>query len=169
MDHTVDGDKHTITFECQCPSCNGTGLYVGYLENQSGIAVVCHTCKGTGRITQKIEFKEFHGKKPRTNINKVVRYNPGLSLGKTLDFGGISYKDWASGKKFPKGSEMRKFVCPAWWYQGVDYSKKPQWEECSGCGSFSGCKMFSQKDKCWNKFDRMNARKLSVAKGKQDE
>jgi hypothetical protein len=51
---------------------------------------------------------------------------------------------------------MRNYTCPAWWYQSADYTKKPEWEECIACGSFSECKNFSNKEKCWEKFDAEN-------------
>lgn len=53
-----------------------------------------------------------------------------------------------------QGEKMRKFTCPAWWYQSVDYEKKPDWEECIGMGSFSNCKHFKNKDFCWERFDK---------------
>jgi hypothetical protein len=49
---------------------------------------------------------------------------------------------------------MRKYTCPAWWYQSADYKKKPNWKECLACGSFSSCKHFSIKQNCWDRFDK---------------
>ena len=139
----------------KCKACKGTGLYQGIGE-RDGYAVVCHNCHGTGKVYFSHEYEEFTRKETREGIHTVVQVNPGICLGGNegeLDFGGMNYKDWASGKRFPQGSEMRKFVCPAWWYQCADYGKRPHWNECIVCGSFSGCKHFQNKDKCWERFD----------------
>jgi len=141
-----------IEFDEQCKACNGTGLYKGMGE-KDGYAVVCHTCEGTGKHHYVHEYEEFTGKKERNGIKQVVKTNPGIYLGGNLDFGGMSYEDWKQGKPFPPKSEMRKHTCPAWWYQSADYDKKPCWKEC-GFGSFSACKHFPDKDKCWERWDK---------------
>jgi hypothetical protein len=66
----------------------------------------------------------------------------------------LDYKDWLVGNPFPEKGEMREAVCPAWWYQNVDYKRKPEWDECTGCGRFSDCKNFKTKEKCWERFDK---------------
>lgn len=146
-----------VEFDEECPSCHGTGLYVGCAEHD-GAAVVCSTCKGTGKHHFVHEYDEFTVRKDRPKVTRVFEANPGIGIGKndTLelsDFGGMPYQDWKQNKPFPEHSEMRKFTCPAWWYQTVDYKKKPRWEECIGCGAFSDCKYFSKKEDCWMCFD----------------
>lgn len=145
-----------IEFDQKCPSCKGTGLYVGFAE-KDGIAVVCHTCKGTGKYHFVHEYEEFDQRKVRTDVRKVIQHNPGFVVGKVNGddswVGGIDYSEWLNGKRFEIGMEMRKSVCPAWWYQSVDYDKKPEWDECIGYGSFSGCKHFSSKEKCWERWN----------------
>ena len=153
----------TIEYDCECEDCKGTGLYVGFGE-QDGAAVVCKSCEGKGWFHEKITYKETDKKrKGRRDIKRVLQTNPGIGVGeggkdgkkfKLEDFGGMSYEDWVAGKKFGKGTEMRKYSCPAWWYQCVDYDKKPKWDECIGCGCFSDCKNFKTKDKCWERFDK---------------
>lgn len=151
MDHKVEWDQ-------QCESCGGTGIYDGLAE-RDGSGVVCYRCKGTGKVHVVHEYNDFTGRKPVSGITLVLEANPGVVIGNnpdmscTLsDFGGMPYSDWDEGKPFPKGSEMRRFTCPAWWYQSADYSKKPHWDEC-GFGLFSACKMFPDKNLCWEKFD----------------
>lgn len=154
---------HKIEFDQECKDCKGTGLYIGFAE-KDGFAVVCHTCKGTGCKHVVFEYDDFEGKKKRNNVVQIVETNPGIGLGVNDEltyesFGGMSYKDWFEGKPFPKNSEMRKFTCPAWWYQSVDYDKKPKW--CYDihrfvCGTFSGCSGFNCKEKCWERFDKEN-------------
>ena len=159
---------HVIEYDCQCKECEGTGLYVGMAE-KDGFAVVCSRCKGTGKVHEKIEYDDFNGRKEKTGIKRVLLTNPGIGVGVgemkksgkkypyfagEESFGGLSYEDWKSGKPFGKGTEMRDFTCPAWWYQGADYSKKPDWDECVGCGAFRDCVNFNRKKACWAKFDR---------------
>jgi hypothetical protein len=149
---------HVIEFHEKCKSCNGTGLYVGMAE-RDGFAVVCSTCEGTGKHFQKIEYDDFEKRASRSNVVHVLEVNPGIGVGtgnghKLTDFGGMPYKDWLKNGKFPPKSEMRKYVCPAWWYQSANYKLKPDWKECCGCGSFSDCDHFSHKQKCWERFDK---------------
>jgi len=149
-----------IEFEEQCPSCDGTGVYVGMAE-RDGYAVECHTCHGTGKHLFKHEYAEFTGRKENKEVKQVVKVNPGIVLGvsktgKQLDFGGLSYDEWKHGITFSKGTEMREFSCPAWWYQLADYSKKPDWETCLFGGRFDQCQHFKDKHKCWERFDLEN-------------
>lgn len=141
----------------KCPSCKGTGIYVGMAE-KNGAGVVCHTCKGTGCHKFIHTYEDFVFREQRKGIKHVYETNPGIGVGnahgfKFEDFGGMPYEDWLAGKSFPDGSEMRKFTCPAWWYQSANYDLKPTWKEC-GWGSFSACKYFETKEKCWERFDK---------------
>ncbi len=149
--------------DAECEACKGTGIYVGIAE-RDGFGVQCHTCKGTGQEHLILEWKDFEGRKDREDVKQVLQVNPGICAGIGKDkqftlesFGGMPYRDWQEGKPFPKGSEMRAFICPAWWYQSADYKRKPDWEECTGCGSFSGCQHFNKKHLCWARWDRENA------------
>jgi hypothetical protein len=137
-----------IEFDEKCKACKGTGLYVGMAERK-GFGVVCYDCKGTGKFHFSHEYENFIERELRSEVNRVVECNPGIILGGDLDFGGMSYQDWLDGKAFDIGTEMRLFTCPAWWYQIADYDKKPDWKECIGCGQFSNCEHFCNKDVCW--------------------
>jgi hypothetical protein len=157
--------KKTFEVKEVCKSCNGTGLYKGMGE-RDGFGVVCYTCKGTGCHEFTHHYEEFKFKMVRSDIQQVIQANPGIALGVdeaqglTLkSFGGMSYKDWVNGRIFPKGSEMRAFVCPAWWYQTVNYEQKPGWKECTLGGTFSGCSSFFQKGICWKRFDHEQNKK----------
>ncbi len=61
-------EKKSFEYECECGACDGTGLYVGMGE-RDGAAVVCSRCGGTGKQTNKIEYKTFDGKKERKGMN----------------------------------------------------------------------------------------------------
>lgn len=152
----------TIEYEAECSNCNSTGLYQGFAE-QEGFAIVCRTCKGTGCRSVKVEYTPFRNRRDIQNINRVLESNPGIGVGidKERDltiesFGGITYKEWAGGLGFPRGTEMRNYTCPCWWYQHTDHTKKPNWDECNKSlgRSFSNCPSFENKEKCWERFDK---------------
>jgi hypothetical protein len=149
------------TIKVLCESCDGTGLYCGFAEGK-GVAVVCNGCDGTGQT--EISYKEYAGRKGRRGVKWVYQTNPGIGLGgdDPSKYGGMSIKDWKAGKPFVPGMENRACVCPAWWYQGADYKKKPEWDDkdqrCIDMGSFSDCKHFKKKEKCWERWDRENKR-----------
>jgi hypothetical protein len=156
--------KHTFETDAKCSSCAGTGVYVGVAE-RDGFAVVCHTCKGSGKMKIHIEWEEFTGRLHHHGVSRVLEVNPGICAGinpkmglTEKSFGGMPYSDWKQDKPFPPKSEMRGFTCPAWWYQTADYHKKPNWPECIGIGSFSSCQHFKDKAKCWKKFDEQGPR-----------
>lgn len=136
----------------KCKECDGSGLYVGMAE-RDGSAVVCHDCKGTGQA--EFEYEEFHGRQKKDNAKRVYHHNPGIVIGegkgkfKLEDFGGMPVEDWLEGKPFPKGHEMRKFVCPAWYYY------KQFFPACSvNIGArYSDCSKFHEKEKCWKFYD----------------
>ena len=152
--------KKIIEFDEKCQGCNGTGLYVGFAE-RDGAAVVCNTCEGTGCFKFKHEYEEFTEREDLTGIKRVYQTNPGIYLGereeyKLEDFGGLPFIAWKNGEPFTAGTENRKFTCPAWWYQSVNYGLKPNWKECIGIGPFSKCDNFQHKEKCWKKWDRIH-------------
>ncbi len=143
-----------IEFKEECKSCEGTGIYKGFAE-RGKVGVVCAKCDGTGCYHFKHEYTPFEQRRERDDITRVVKCNPGIGIMASSKFGGLPYDDWLRGNKFIKGTEMRKYTCPAWWYQSANYKLKPDWEEC-GCGSFSACKIFLSKEKCWQRWDKEN-------------
>lgn len=159
--HTKVGTHNILSYVAECPQCRGTGLYTGFAE-RDGAAVVCKGCEGTGRIVQTIHFEDFTGRKQKAGIKRVLLCNPGIQVGSVKGslerFGGMPYKDWAAGKKFPAGHEMREFTCPNWYYQSANSDLRPDWPEChENFGrSYSQCKRFKNKAKCWEKFDKGN-------------
>lgn len=154
--------EHKIQYRAECRPCKGSGLYTGMAEHD-GSAVVCHGCRGKGFVDEEITYRDFEGRKIRHGIRRVFRANPGIGIGRGKtktgetfgleDFGGMKHQDWVDGKPFPAKSEMRRFTCPAWWFQSADYKKKPQWKTCH-FGAFSDCELFGQKDKCWERYDK---------------
>ena len=150
--------KKIVEHDEVCESCGGTGLYVGMAE-RDGAAVVCDTCKGSGCFHFAHEYTPFEHRKDRRGVRRVFQTNPGICIGEgnghTLEeFGGMPTKEWEQGLPFKRGMENRKYTCPCWWYQSANYKLKPDWKECQVFGSFSSCKHFSSKEKCWARFDR---------------
>ena len=138
------------SIELECVSCGGTGLYVGFGE-RNGVAVVCKACDGTGK--EILQYKPFTKRRNRKGVATVFAVNPGIGLSVEIP-GGLPYIDWKAGKPFTRGSELRDHTCPCWWFQGADYDRKPEWEECRGVCAFSACKQFKSKEKCWQRFDK---------------
>jgi hypothetical protein len=139
--------------EAQCGACQGTGLYVGMAE-RDGTAVVCHTCKGTGKTI--IRWTAFTGRKRQEGVTHVLEANPGICVSTKLGgIGGMPFDAWQAGLTFPPGSEMRAYTCPRWWYQCADSSKLPEWDSC-GFGRFTDCKHFDNKVACWARWDAEN-------------
>ena len=127
---------NSITIERECTVCDSTGLYIGMGE-RDGSAIVCYVCDGTGCVKETIKWNSFKKRKDRNKVLRVFLKNPGISIGSGVvegkhlylkDFGGMTHNQWlnlAHPDVFPDGTEMRKFTCPAWWWQSVDYKKKP--------------------------------------------
>ena len=150
-----------IEIDVQCPACDGTGVYVGLAERH-GAGVVCRQCKGTGCYRFTYEYEIFTGRKEHQDVKRVYECNPGFVIGDNpnmdltlLDFGGIPYEDFIRHGYFPHGSEDRERTCPKWWTQCAG-KEGPDWEECySSLGRrFKDCDYFSEKEKCWGKWDQ---------------
>lgn len=140
--------------EAQCSSCNGSGLYSGMAES-GDLAVVCSRCDGSGKMT--ITYTPFTGRKKRRGIKRVILTNTGYKLNAELVGSyGLTYKEWWDGKLFVPGTEVRNYSCPASWYQSADYDRKPNWDECAASLglSWSECKHYANKEKCWERWDR---------------
>ena len=161
--------KKKLSANAQCSSCGGTGVYVGMAE-RDGAGVICRTCNGTGCEHIHITYTLFTKRQRTKKVKRVYENSCGICIGvgytkesgrfNLESFGGLPYKDWWNGKKFTKETQMRRFTCPAQWFQNTDYAKKPDhWKECLGCGSFSDCDHFKDKDKCWVKHDKEYGRK----------
>jgi len=73
-----------MSVEAQCSSCRGTGLYSGFAEAK-GTAVICTTCKGTGK--QIIKYIPFTALQRRDDVQTVK-----------VSAGFISYQSFFSGK-----------------------------------------------------------------------
>lgn len=162
-----------IEFDQKCKACGGTGLFV--LTERYGMAIICRPCKGSGHYLTRIEYEDFEGLEEETGIERVFEIDLGLKQvteiplraservrmirdQRLIDYGGLPYRIWynnyaSQNEPFPLGTENRNFTCPAWWYQNADYDRMPRWDECEGVVNFGACDFFSEKDKCWMKWD----------------
>ena len=63
--------KEITTFEAECDSCHGTGVYKGYCEGHkdNGMGTQCTVCRGSGK--KVYSFYKFTGRNVRTDIQTV--------------------------------------------------------------------------------------------------
>lgn len=149
-------EEETVRWSEQCASCDGTGLISGRHEGV-GIAVVCRDCRGRGRRDRAETYTPFAIRFPKREIERVFQCNPGIPLtGETS--GGVDREEWENDRDSTKrpGAEPRRHVCPAWWYLWADHERQPRWDECESVEKFVQCPLFSEKGKCWERFDREN-------------
>ena len=153
------GEQNTIRWTQECHACNGTGLYVGAAE-RDGAAVICSVCKGTGRLEREISYMPFTGRRKREGVERVFATSAGMFIDPTIG-GGATLEEFEENPETASepGREPRDHVCPAWWYQTVDYERKPDWKECWGVGSFRDCSRFSAKAECWRRWDAEHGNK----------
>lgn len=154
------------TIHIECPSCQGTGLYVGMGEHD-GAAVVCHTCKGKGHTTYS--YEEFTGRKHRKGVKRVYRSGYGYSIsakdivldnGKTIHFSnaGCDYFEWLNGAE---PEHIKELYCPyiadnkGMGNEPLERCRKG----CVGFGSISDCKFYKEKEQCWSELEKLNTMK----------
>ncbi|HWQ30063.1 MAG TPA: hypothetical protein VN549_03645 [Negativicutes bacterium] len=148
----------TITIEC--PNCNGTGLYQGMAERDN-CAVVCHTCKGTGKT--EYSYNEFTGRKTMNGVKRVFTRSCGYvhtaenivtAEGQSIKFedGGCTYEEWLNGTE-PK--PVKDLYCPYIWdNRGMGNEPLEDCKiHCKGFGSISNCEIYHKKAECWAKLE----------------
>jgi hypothetical protein len=151
-----------ITIEIECPSCSGTGIYMGMGEKE-GASILCHTCKGTGKSTYT--YNPFTGRKIHDRASRVYLRGYGycISTGITQFKGvgpidmskeGVSYQEFLDGKM---PTHIEKLACPMMTDQGACHDKKGFVNICEekNGGWFSvlsSCKYQCKKGECWDRF-----------------
>jgi len=168
--------KKTIELKEVCVACLGTGLYTGMGE-RCGAAVICKECQGTGCFLFKHTYEDFTTRRLCPGVKRVYECNPGITVGesptlgiKLEDFGGVPYEDWLHTPTFPQGTEMRKYVCPRWWWQTKPAGSEFSLEKCNYCWgvSFSSCPHFADKENCWKEYDKHKAKEHNNEKASVD-
>jgi len=161
-------DKYIIIGDVECDKCHGTGLYQGLAE-RDGAFVICYHCNGKGCIEFKGIFHKFFTRKKEKNCKRV--YSKGCSyvitdtdvisadLNKNMPFSkyGCSYEDWLKGAK----PIPLKFInCPYLETNQAVQTKdkndlyKTRCKNNTSLGtSITECKLFHEKEKCWEIYE----------------
>ena len=85
-----------VTVDVECSSCGGTGLYCGFAEPK-GTAVVCLSCKGTGK--SQLIYTPFTRRKEKRGVQTVRRSKGSLIFAGVGPTGGtISYQEFQNGR-----------------------------------------------------------------------
>ena len=163
MELKEKAESYTISGTVKCSSCKGKGLYKGMAE-KNGARVVCHKCKGSGKVDVFVEYPKFRCREVDCGAKRVYSNGMGYAItdedittegGRLMPFSkfGCSYGDWQKGTS-PKPLEF--LGCP---YQETDQglqSKdvndlyKKRCREGLNYTLITNCKHYSQKDRCWN-------------------
>lgn len=88
--------EKTVSVECECDSCSGTGIYRGFAEPK-GVGVVCLKCEGSAKTT--LTYTPFKARKERQDV-ETVRNSAGSFIGTGVGptGGSVTYKEFLSGK-----------------------------------------------------------------------
>jgi len=78
------------SIKVNCHSCNGTGIYCGFME-RPGEGVVCVTCSGRGY--EVLKGTQFVERKRRGGVTKV-RVGSGMILDDTSKINWMSYEEF---------------------------------------------------------------------------
>jgi hypothetical protein len=152
------GIMKTFEVDIECKSCGGTGLYVGLAE-RDGAAMVCSTCKGTGKYHHKFTYKEFKERTKRKDVRRVFKTSCGFVHtpddtevdGKTIKFSqsGVSYEKWLNGgEPLP----LKTLYCPKMW-TGQKWDSKTCTEHCLVGDSINHCPYRENMAACWDEYE----------------
>jgi len=142
----------TISLDIVCPSCDGTGLYVGLAE-RDGAAVVCYRCKGLGQYAYRFEYEPFEVRRPAPKSVKSVHVARGYVISDRLEGsdGGVPIEQWSPGMTVPADE---KLYCP-WNYTTQAYCAH---RDADGYAPFplgaqaTSCSYWPDKADCWRIF-----------------
>ena len=161
----MERDSMKKGIKIECPSCNGTGVYVGMGE-RDGAAVVCSACRGSG--AKDFSYTPFTKRKMKKGVVRVYR-SSGFVIsavdtevgGKLLPFSkfGCSYDEWLDGAK-PK--QITFLACPMLMDQSKCHDINGFVDRCESFngGYFSnirGCINQPNKKECWEVFNNGEA------------
>ena len=163
---------------CVCGSCDGTGIYKGFLERDD-LGVICQSCNGTGNYVLNIRdnmqlvrdntngvvylvkdgiishtIELFEELNRRDDVNYVM-YGTSRYFSPTWLFEhGASEINVIRYEEFLNGAlplPMREYTCPG--YLSQNYGDSSFENDCFGHGahSFSDCSLYGKME-CWAKF-----------------
>jgi hypothetical protein len=132
------------------------------MAEDAGCAVICTNCQGTGAVN--FAYEEFKKRKNKNNIKRIFYRSFGYGHsakdvttqeGVKIKFteGGCTYKEWKNGKlPLP----VKDLYCPYVWDNlGMGDEPLPECRtKTNGHGSINQCTNYSNKKKCWEKYDK---------------
>lgn len=153
-------EQQIFEADIQCQSCGGTGLYVGIAE-RDGAAVVCHTCKGTGKSHYKFTYQPFDGRVERGDVRRVFQNGCGYvhsaddvttKDGQEIKFSqaGVEYHRWLAGAK---PLPLKTLYCPLQW---SGQSWKAKFCKDNYIGMITSCENRCNMAQCWEQYDKDN-------------
>lgn len=167
MNLAETNNKYIIEGRVRCSDCKGTGLYQGFAEHD-GAFVMCTDCKGKGYLDISISYDKFIALQKEPKCKRVYTNGMGYSItdkditptkGQFMPFSkyGCFYEDWLKGTK---PIPLKFLGCP---YQETNQSLqsddknnlyKTRCEDNSGFGRINECKLYNEKDKCWEIYEK---------------
>ena len=144
----------------ECKSCGGSGLYKGMCERDK-CAVVCTTCKGTGKQRYIMEYEPFIKRKIRGDVERVFGNTCGFvhgdedyteDNGNVIEFskGGVAYDEWLNGTE---PLPMEKLYCPKMW-TGQEWNSPTCQKNCRPGRSIYNCPMHKSMGQCWKEYKK---------------
>lgn len=150
--------KKTFEVDIKCKSCDGTGLCVGIAE-RDGAAVVCTTCKGTGKFHHKFTYEEFTERAKRSDVRRVFKTSCGFIHsaddvvvdGETIPFdtAGVSYERWLTGNE---PIPLKTLYCPKMW-TGQRWDSETCKKHCCCGTSINHCPNRANMAQCWDEYE----------------
>jgi len=86
-------ENEPITHNIHCQDCNGSGVYVGFMQRR-GTGVVCKICNGKGYIPIKVDA----GRKYRYELFTKRKFRSGVSTVIDEEGYAITYDEFLNGK-----------------------------------------------------------------------
>ena len=150
--------KKVFEVDIKCQSCGGTGLYVG-LDERDGAAVVCYTCKGTGKQHHKFTYEEFTERVVRDDVRRVFKTTCGyvhsaddvVADAETILFStaGVSYERWLLGNE---PMPLKTLYCPKMWTHQKWDSESCK-KHCRAGSSINHCPNKCNMAQCWEEYE----------------
>jgi len=169
--------REVFEADIECRSCGGTGLYQGMSE-RNGAAVVCYSCKGTGKERYRMSYTLFTERKIKDGVRRVFKNSAGYCHDADdvttpegvlipFSFCGADYADWLAGAE-PK--PVKTLYCPYQWTgQAMQSSDHEDYEfhqrlcanvEGRYCGmALDECPKYDKKSECWDFYEEIRGRK----------
>ena len=148
----------------ECHSCHGTGVYRGMGEGD-GAAVVCITCKGTGKEEVRHRFQEFTGRKINPDVRRVYRTGAGIKLQAELVARGSLLRGVAKGpgirQRQRKGNPGIRMPRPVVSRPGQNLGNRTEMDGMRQRPILPEMPELRTKGKCWERWDQEHENELT--------